>query len=199
MEVLDAIKNRYAAKLFTGEKIPEEDFEKLKKSILLAPSWFNIQPWRIKIVRDKETLEKLQDASYGQKQVGTASELFLFCSIDNFDENKDKIIEKMKSANIPEEKINGYLSMLEPFLTSNSKELSRQISERESFLPVENLLLTATSLGYASCPMGGFEKEKFKEILNLPENYEPIVIVPVGYKADEPRPKIRLDEKDVFF
>lgn len=199
MEVIDAINKRYAAKLFTGEKIPEEDFEKLKKAILMAPSWFNIQPWRIKIVRDKETLEKLQEASYGQPQVGTASELFVFCSIDNLDENKDKIIEKMKNANVPEDKIKGYLSMLEPFLTSSSKEASRQISKSELFLPAENLMLTATSLGYGSCPMGGFEKEKFKEILNLPEEYEPTVIVPVGYTADEARPKLRLDEEDVFF
>ena len=60
-------------------------------------------------------------------------------------------------------------------------------------------MLSATSLGYASCPVGGFDKRKFKEILKLSSDLEPVLIVPVGYGADEPRVKIRLDNNDIFF
>ena len=100
MDVIEAINKRYSAKLFTGKKIPEEDILKLKEAIRFAPSWFNIQPWKIKVVEDKEMLSKLQQAAYGQKQVGTASHLFVFCSINNFDENNSKIVDKMKQKEI---------------------------------------------------------------------------------------------------
>lgn len=199
MNVIEAIKKRYAAKLFTGEKLPEEDILKLKDAVRFAPSSFNLQPWKIKIVKDKNLLNKLQQASYDQKQVGSASHLFVFCSISDFSEKKKKVIDKMEEKGIPKKKVNSFASVVDSFLSSNSKEEFIKISKNESFLAAENLMLAATSLGYASCPIGGFDKERFKEILKLPSNFEPILIVPVGYAADEPRIKIRLNKEDIFF
>jgi len=198
MKVLDAIKKRYAAKSFTGEKIKSEDLEKLKEAIKLAPSSFNWQPWKIKIIDNKETLEKLQAASWNQPQVGTASHLFVFCAMDSLVLNNKKIAESMK-VNLPQDKFQMYSKMLNDAISNISVESQRAMSERELFLPVENLLLTSTALGFASCPMGGFNASEYKKILDIPENLTPIVIVPVGIASDEARPKFRFKNEEIFF
>jgi nitroreductase len=80
-----------------------------------------------------------------------------------------------------------------------NKEDQEAMSERELFMPVENLLLIATDLGYAACPVGGFEADKYSKILDIPKNLKPIVVVPVGIPIDEPRPKFRFSDEEVFF
>lgn len=170
----------------------------MKEAIRFAPSSYNIQPWKIKIISDKETLLKLQEVSVNQAQIGTASHLFVFCAYENLNENKDKLLVNMKRK-IPEEKLNLFKKMLEGFMQRFTKDEQSRLSERELFMPVENLMLSATDLGYGSCPVGGFEADKYKEILNISDNLKPIVVVPVGIPVDTPREKFRFDEEDIFF
>ena len=48
----------------------------------------------------------------------------------------------------------------------------------------QNIHLQAVSLGLSSVPMGAFEDERVKDLLSLPEDQEPLYMIPVGY-ADE--------------
>ncbi|MDA3836458.1 MAG: nitroreductase family protein [Nanoarchaeota archaeon] len=198
MEVLDVIRKRYAAKNFSGEKIKDEDLDKMKEAIRLAPSSFNWQPWKIKIVSDKETLDKLQIASWNQPQIGTASHLFIFCAMDSLVENNDKLMGKMRNM-LPAEQFEIYNGMTSQALSSMDAEAQKRMSERELFLPAAHLSLSATDLGYASCHIGGFVSEEYRKILDLPKNLTPIVIVPVGVPADEGGQKYRFPEDEVFF
>jgi SagB-type dehydrogenase family enzyme len=45
----------------------------------------------------------------------------------------------------------------------------------------ENLHLQAVALGLGSVPIGAFDDSQVKTVLNLPENEEPLYIIPVGY------------------
>ncbi|MFX0082878.1 MAG: SagB/ThcOx family dehydrogenase [Candidatus Hodarchaeota archaeon] len=45
----------------------------------------------------------------------------------------------------------------------------------------QNIHLEAVSLGLASVPIGAYEDNKVKAILELPKNIEPLYIIPVGY------------------
>lgn len=196
MKVLDLIKKRYAAKLFTGEKISEKDFDQIIESIRLAPSSFNLQPWKIKIIEDKEILEKLEEASYGQKQISTCSHLIVFCAIENLEENKEKLLEVMRE-NVSEEKFKVFEKMLEDYFCYRpSLEL---VGEKELFMALENAMLCATDLGYASCPMGGFDRVKYREILNIPLGLNPVVICPIGIPVDESKEKFRFSKEEIVF
>ena len=198
MTILDIIKKRYATKNFSGEKISDDVLEALKESIRLAPSSFNWQPWKIKIIDDPKTLKELQKYSWDQPQVGSASHLFIFCSVQDIDKNNERLLLKMKD-NIPKDRFDALKSMTEGALKNMTEDDKEKMSERELFMPVENLLLTATDLGYAACPMGGFQADKYSEILKIPKDLKPIVIVPVGIPVDEPRKKIRFDYEEIFF
>ncbi|MCS7122930.1 MAG: nitroreductase family protein, partial [Candidatus Micrarchaeota archaeon] len=72
MNLIEIIKNRYAAKEFLDREIDEKDLEYIIESIRLSPSSYNLQPWRVVIVKSRETREKLYPYSYNQKQIITS-------------------------------------------------------------------------------------------------------------------------------
>jgi len=199
MEFSELIKKRYAVKNFTGEKISSEDFEKIKEAIRLAPSSFNLQPWKIKIVEDKNILIKLQEAAWNQPQVGSASHLLVFCATSDLEGILEGVLKIMKEKNTPEEKIQGFKNMVEGYLKNLSNDKKYQFSREGIFAALENALLSSFDLGYGSCPMQGFDSVKFKKILNLPDDLDPVVICPIGIPSDKSVPKLRLSKENIFF
>jgi SagB-type dehydrogenase family enzyme len=45
----------------------------------------------------------------------------------------------------------------------------------------QNIHLQAVAMGLSSVPVGAFDDAKIKRLLSLPDTYEPIYIIPVGY------------------
>ena len=58
-------------------------------------------------------------------------------------------------------------------------------------IAVEHLCLAATEQGLATCWVCNFDANLCKELFSLPENEKPAVIIPLGYAADEIKPKSR--------
>jgi nitroreductase len=56
---------------------------------------------------------------------------------------------------------------------------------------MDHLILAATSHGLGTCWIGAFDRDAACEVLGLPDGVEPIAFTPLGYAADEPRPKRR--------
>ena len=58
-------------------------------------------------------------------------------------------------------------------------------------IAVEHLCLSATEQGLATCWVCNFDAALCKESFAHPEKEEPAVIIPLGYAADEMKPKSR--------
>jgi nitroreductase len=69
-------------------------------------------------------------------------------------------------------------------------------SDVDVTIAMDHLILAATDLGLGTCWIGAFDPDATREILNLPDDVEPIAFTPLGYPADRPGIKIRkeLDE-----
>src|SRR5665647_697994 len=48
----------------------------------------------------------------------------------------------------------------------------------------ENMVLTAVSLGLGTCCVGSFNEKDIKATLKVPENFEVLVMIAVGYSGD---------------
>lgn len=57
---------------------------------------------------------------------------------------------------------------------------------------VQNMLLLAHSLGLAGVWVGAFVEDEVFEILKPPKHLRPVVIVPIGYPAEDPAPPPRV-------
>lgn len=56
---------------------------------------------------------------------------------------------------------------------------------------MDHLILAATSLGLGTCWIAAFDPTAAREVLGLPDGVEPIAFTPLGYPADQPKPKKR--------
>ena len=49
---------------------------------------------------------------------------------------------------------------------------------------VENILLSAVDRGLSSCWIGAFDADAVRSAIGIPEHFEPIAILPIGYCAE---------------
>jgi nitroreductase len=58
---------------------------------------------------------------------------------------------------------------------------------------LDHLTLQAADLGLGTCWIADFDAGATREVLQLPDHVEPVILTPLGYPADEPRVKRRKD------
>jgi len=63
-------------------------------------------------------------------------------------------------------------------------------------IAMEHIALQAAAEGLGTCWIGAFSQQEAKKILEVPEEYKIVALMPLGYPADSPGPKDRksLDE-----
>ena len=198
MEFKELIMERYATKKFDSRKIDDKTLDQILEMIRFSPSALNIQPWKIKVVADDDLKAKLSPASMDQAQIKTCSHLLVFCANTDLEGNAKKLINGMKAAGIPEENVEQYQKVLDNFIHIFG---SNQLCEAQNnvFIAATTALYAAKSLGVDSCPMQGFDPKAYSEILELPSNLIPTIIVPMGYPADKPMLKNRFSKEEIFF
>ncbi|MBS3159019.1 NAD(P)H-dependent oxidoreductase [Candidatus Woesearchaeota archaeon] len=198
MDFEKIVQERYATKLFDGRKIPEGKISKLFEVIRNAASSFNIQPWKIIVVKNQELKERLQPATWNQQQIPTCSHLLVFCADTDIAGNIDRLEKLMVENGADKESIKGYIGMMKGFEKNLSEEQKLSWSQRQTFLALGNALNGAKSLGFDSCPMEGFDPKEYTKILGLPGNLVPTALCPIGYASDKPNPKLRFPKDEVF-
>lgn len=58
-------------------------------------------------------------------------------------------------------------------------------------IAVEHLCLAAAEQGLGTCWVCNFDASRCKEVLSLPESWEPAVLIPIGYATEEAVPEKR--------
>jgi nitroreductase len=195
MDFKKIVHERYATKIFDGKMIPEEKFNELLELIRYSASSFGLQPYKIKVVSDKETKEKLLPASWNQPQITTSSHILIFCADTHIKEHIDKYEKMMINGGAKPESIKGYIDMMRDFEKQLPEDKKLVWAQKQAYIALGNALNGAKSLGFDSCPMEGFNAEEYAKILKLPKNLVPTLVCPVGYAADKPKPKIRFEKE----
>ncbi len=199
MHFSDIVKSRFATREFNGEMISEEKIHELLEIIRHAPTSFNLQPYKVKVVKDQETKDALFPYAYNQKQVSTCSHLLVFCIDTNVEKLIDKLEEHMIKAGSTKEQIAGYVDMMRNFAKGMNEDQRRTWAKAQAYIALGNALNGAKALGFDSCPMEGFNPQEFAKVLHLPKSLEAVVLCPVGYAVDKARPKVRFPKEEIFF
>ena len=179
MNVSDAIESRRSVKHYDPDHVmPETDLAELIRLTKLAPSSFNMQNYRILVVRDPEIRQQIRAAAWDQPQVTDASVLFIMCA-----ELTSHLADPADYWSHAPEEVQSILGpMIKPFYEGNDT-LIRDEAMRSAALAGMTLMLAAKDMGYDSCPMIGFDAAKVVELINLPENYAIGFMIPVGKQA----------------
>jgi nitroreductase len=206
-EVLQQLQWRYATKKFDPEKkIPDDVWDALEQSMVLAPSSFGLQPWKFYVVRNPDIRSKLVEHSWGQKQVADASHLVVFAIKKDVDpEDVDRYINYMADVQgVPADNLQGFGNMVKGFLEKPPYPLDKtEWATRQSYIALTQFMICAAMLGVDTCPMEGFVPSKYDEVLGLSgTEYTSVVVCPAGYRSDEDKyadkPKVRYPKEDVL-
>lgn len=199
MTFKEIVMARYATKSFDGQTVPQGKVDELKEIIRYAPTSFNVQPWRVKVIADAERREALKEAAWNQPQIMSCSHLFIFCANTDLDGLVDRLEAQALESGLPKDKVDGFIGMIRNFSKGLDAPARLAWSQRQTYLALANGLNGAKSLGFDSCPMEGFEPDAFARILQLSENLVPTVLMTIGFANDTPRPKLRFRTQEMFF
>ena len=164
-------KSRRSIRGYKDKDVTKEQLMQLIEAAQSAPSGGNCQPWHFYVIKDKKLMAEIKEKSCRQDWILTASAFIAVCA------------EGKRSA-------------------SRYGERGRDLySIQDTAAAIQNILLCAQSMGLGACWCGAFDEEKLSEILNLPEKFRPVAIIPVGYPANgsyPPQNRRPLDEIVTF-
>ena len=189
MESVRALKWRYAAKKFDAKKIlSTEKVDVLKRCFNLTATSYGLQPLKLVVVQDKEVQGELMKASYNQKQIGTASHVLVICIErtvgKDFIENYFKTVQDVRET--PDEVLHPFKESLIGDFEQKPVDEVKIWATHQAYLVLGTLLTVCAVEEIDSCPMEGFEPQKYDAILEL-EKYglESVLALPVGYRASD--------------
>jgi nitroreductase len=182
-----ALRWRYATKSFDpSKKIPQDVLDGLLECLRLTASSFGLQLWKFLIISNPEIRANLLAPSYSQSQVVDASHLIVFCRPKSFDPTMiETFVNQTASTR------NQSVESLAPFkeymdkATQNPSFPTEKWMDNQLYIALGNLLSACALAGVDSCPMEGFSKPKYDEVLGLEnDNLTAVVACPIGYRLE---------------
>ena len=189
MNIIESLEWRYAAKKFDAEKmLSETQINTLKEAFNLTATSYGLQPVKMVIIKNKEIQQELVEHSWNQQQVIQASHLIVICIQDVINEkdieNYFNLVKKTR--NTPDEILNPFKDYLKSDITNRSEAQLAIWMKNQAYIALGNLLTVAAVEKIDSCPMEGFNPEKYDEILNLKKhNLKSALVLPVGFRAED--------------
>jgi nitroreductase len=83
MNVSQAIKSRRSIRLYQEKEVEKEKLDKVLEAARIAPSANNRQEWKFIVVKDKDTRERVANASSGQTFIGQAPIVIVACATES--------------------------------------------------------------------------------------------------------------------
>lgn len=206
MQLLPALQWRYATKKFaTDRQVSDEDLRQLMEAVNLTASSFGLQHYRVIVVQDQATKDKLLPASYDQGQITDCSHLFVFAAkTDLTGDYVDEYMQRMADTRgLPLDQVSGFGTYIKGTLTDKSEDFIVNWNKRQAYMGLSTLLAAAAELRIDTCPMEGFDPAQYDEILGLTQRgLTATVIAPVGYRSEEDatreHKKVRLPLDEMF-
>jgi len=161
-DFMEILKGRRSIRKFEEKDVSEDVMEKILEAVRYSQSWTNSQCWEIVVIKDKAVREKLQK-TMSEKNPSTgaivsAPVLIAVCGKLN---------------------ISGYYKGTAPTKFGDWFMFDLGIV-------TQNVCLTAYSLGLGTVVVGLFDHDRARKVIKVPEGYELVTLIPVGYPAQKP-------------
>lgn len=165
MKLFDAIKTRRSIRKYQDKPVEAEKLQAVLDAIRMAPTWANMQCWRLVVVTDKALKEKISELSY----------------VESFFAPKGYKVNPSKKA-LAEAPVDIVLCA-DPGQSGVLWGQSYYLAD--AGIASQNLMLAAHAQGLGSVFVGVYDEEKIKSLLNIPAEIRVVGLFPLGYPAEE--------------
>ncbi|MBU1154430.1 MAG: nitroreductase [Proteobacteria bacterium] len=202
MQLSQAMETRSSCRVFTDQPVPQETLERLMSLTCRAPSAINLQPWQFTVVRGEEV------PRLGKKLTRAYAERGISCGPDNTKPLPEIYLERQKELNRVMGPAMEQAKVDRNFINTGSLSFygapAVVVATLDGAFPPERaldlgfalgwLLLAASELGLATCPVGLVcaYQDIIKDFLNIDPSRRVVLTVAVGYADDgSPLNKVR--------
>jgi nitroreductase len=195
----EAIEKRRSIRKFKSDTVSRETIMELIDAARLAPSGCNAQPWRFKIVEDKETKEKLAQAAHKQQFIAQAPVVLVCCAdISGYIGGTVSGIQDLGKIGALEDRIVKILcSSADELKEVSVDEIGPRIAANVT-IAIEHIILRALDFGLGTCWIRLMDENQVKDIFGWDENMYVVALLPIGIPDESPAPRKRLPLGDLI-
>jgi nitroreductase len=183
ISAFDAIYQRRATRAFTPERVSEATVRELLRAAVHAPTAMHLEPWAFVIVQDRALLTRISDRAKA------------LAATPHGDEHRE--LARAEFGRLPAMFADPRFDIFygaTTLVVICAKPMGA-FATADCWLAAENLMLAATALGLATCPIGfallALADGELKAELEIPDNVVPVAPIIVGVAASSPLPPTR--------
>ncbi|MDF4204538.1 NAD(P)H-dependent oxidoreductase [Maribacter sp. SA7] len=204
--LLDNLNWRYATKKFdSSKKVSSENLNTLLEAARLTASSYGLQPYHIYVIENADIRTQLRKASYDQPQITDASHIIVLANKPTFDGTMidDYIQNIMAIRGLSKDDLEGFSQTMKSTLLDLPDAQKNLWTSNQAYIVLGNLMTVAAEIKIDTCPMEGFDKEQYSEILGLSDKgLNAAVVLAVGYRSSEDEtqnyPKVRYSKEQII-
>ena len=180
MDFMDISRKRVTVRKFSQTPVEDEKLRKILEAGRWSPTAVNAQPQRILVLNTVESLDKVRQFcsfGYDQKYVDLANEC---------DDGKNG-------------KVNFYYGAPLVLFVAYDKtacwthpQSGRSSGATDATIVATHMMLEAASLDLGSVWISYFDEDKARRLLNLPESWQSVCMLYIGYPAEDFVPNTHL-------
>lgn len=191
MDFKDILTRRRAINFFDPTKdVSDETLLQVLEAATMAPSSFNLQPWKVVVFRDAEKKKELQALAFDQPKVSEAPVvLMVLGNRAGWVEGCDVLEQVFKNGMQPEQR--DWFIGATKSLYGGSEEASQAFANKNAGLFAMSFMYAASDAGLYTHPMDGFDHEGVRKAFDIPDNFWIPMLIAVGH----PKPGLEVHPK----
>lgn len=186
MDFPEILKKRRAVNFFDPNKdVDESLLENVIEQAACAPSSYNLQPWKLKVLRDSDQKTALRKLAFDQPKITEAPVVLILLAdregwkIDNPTVG-NVFSDFVKSGKMLEDQ-REWFSGVTQGLYGRDMEASQAFACKNAGLFAMSIMYAATANGLETHPMDGFDHDAVRKEFNIPDNFWIPMLIAVGY------------------
>ena len=183
MDVIQAIKDRRSINFFEiSKEIPDDKLKELINIANFSPSSFNLQSWRVIVVKDTGKKSILRKCAFDQPKVEEAPVvLIIIADPKTVEENMERVLNSWQEIGyIKAEARENYVGMIKNLYDTEDSLKRKLFAVKNASLFAMNLMIAAKGLGLETHPMDGFDEDSIKKEFNIPADKIIPMLIAVG-------------------
>ncbi len=183
MDVIQTIKERRSINFFEpGKEVSDGKLKELFEIANLSPSSFNLQPWRVIVVREPQRKKVLRKCAFDQPKVEDASAvLIIIADPQGVEKNIERMLNSWQELGYMKPEMRETYKGMAQNLYGPADSLKRKIfAVKNASLFAMNLMLAAKGIGFETHPMDGFDEDCIKKEFNIPADKIIPMLIAVG-------------------